>query len=303
MVEIHKLEWELTVYSCHPVTTQTVCEAQHIPNGSEETRTWVLGRDLSGIASQLEANMALPVIPLIGAISVILLTLYRFLIFPVFISPLSKVPAAHWSATFSPIWILWTRFQMKENKTLHAAHERLGSVIRVGPSELSVNDLNGLRTVYAGGFEKGQWYSIFDNYGWVVPCICLPMEERTDGSKCTMHVLIIAIPHPFRTKTHDLTHLLQISPPRLQSIACTSSTNFIWSTPSPTSKVSRYCFWCTRDLEFHDYGFCNVLSLRLSVRVQFLAISWGAKTMASSLSCPQNISIFHAGTAKTHSMV
>ena len=54
---------------------------------------------------------------------------------------------------------------MTENRTLHAAHEKLGSVIRVGPSELSVNDLDGLRTVYAGGFEKGQWYSIFDNYG------------------------------------------------------------------------------------------------------------------------------------------
>lgn len=109
--------------------------------------------------------MALPVIPLVGAISVIILVVYRFLIFPTLISPLSKIPTAHWSATISPVWILWTRFQMKENKTLHAAHERLGSVIRVGPSELSVNDLNGLRIVYAGGFEKGQWYSIFDNYG------------------------------------------------------------------------------------------------------------------------------------------
>jgi hypothetical protein len=104
-------------------------------------------------------------IPFLGIIAILGLVVYRFVLFPAFISPLSKVPAAHWSARISPLWILWIRFTVKENTTLHAAHERLGSVIRVGPNELSVNDLNGLRTVYAGGFEKGQWYSIFDNYG------------------------------------------------------------------------------------------------------------------------------------------
>lgn len=49
---------------------------------------------------------------------------------------------------------------------LHAAHLRHGSVIRVAPNELSINDIGGLRTVYSGGFEKGDWYSIFDNYGY-----------------------------------------------------------------------------------------------------------------------------------------
>lgn len=109
--------------------------------------------------------MTLPLIPLFGVLAILGLAIYRLVIFPAFISPLSKVPAAHWSASISPLWILWIRFRVTENRTLHAAHEKLGSVIRVGPSELSVNDLDGLRTVYAGGFEKGQWYSIFDNYG------------------------------------------------------------------------------------------------------------------------------------------
>jgi hypothetical protein len=48
---------------------------------------------------------------------------------------------------------------------VHAAHLKHGSVVRLAPNELSMNDIGGLRTVYAGGFEKGQWYSIFDNYG------------------------------------------------------------------------------------------------------------------------------------------
>jgi hypothetical protein len=48
---------------------------------------------------------------------------------------------------------------------VHAAHLKHGPVVRLAPNELSLNDLNGLRTVYAGGFEKGEWYGIFDNYG------------------------------------------------------------------------------------------------------------------------------------------
>jgi hypothetical protein len=104
-------------------------------------------------------------ITLLGFLSRFAFALYKLVVYPEFISPLSKIPKAHWSASTSPIWILWTRFRCQENRNLHAAHERLGPVIRVGPNELSVNDIAGLRTVYGGGFEKGDWYSIFDNYG------------------------------------------------------------------------------------------------------------------------------------------
>jgi hypothetical protein len=105
-------------------------------------------------------------IPVLAFAALLLLALYKLIVFPAFISPLSKVPNAHWTSSFSPIWILWTRFRSRENRVLHAAHLSLGSVIRVAPNEISVNDLAGVRTVYAGGFEKGQWYSIFDNYGY-----------------------------------------------------------------------------------------------------------------------------------------
>jgi hypothetical protein len=104
-------------------------------------------------------------IPVLAFVVGILLVLYKFIIYPTFISPLSKVPNAHWTAGISPLWILWTRYKCSENRSLHDAHLKLGPVIRVAPNELSVNDLGSLRTVYAGGFEKGEWYSIFDNYG------------------------------------------------------------------------------------------------------------------------------------------
>ncbi len=104
-------------------------------------------------------------VPVLAVLVVAILAIYKFIIYPTFISPLSKIPNAHWSSSISPLWILWTRFQCQENRKVHAAHLKHGSVVRLAPNELSVNDVGGLRTVYAGGFEKGQWYSIFDNYG------------------------------------------------------------------------------------------------------------------------------------------
>lgn len=92
--------------------------------------------------------------------------IYKFIIYPAFISPLSKIPNAHWTTPFFPAWILLTRARCRENASVHAAHVKFGPVVRLGPSELSVNDLNGVKTVYGGGFDKGQWYSIFDNYGY-----------------------------------------------------------------------------------------------------------------------------------------
>ncbi|KAJ9632143.1 hypothetical protein H2203_000545 [Taxawa tesnikishii (nom. ined.)] len=96
------------------------------------------------------------------------LIVYRFMIYPAFVSPLSKIPPAHHTAAISPAWILWKRYSGNENVTVHAAHARFGPLVRLGPSEISVNCVDGgIRTVYGGGYEKGDWYSkMFANYGY-----------------------------------------------------------------------------------------------------------------------------------------
>jgi hypothetical protein len=109
--------------------------------------------------------MLLLSIPVLASLLISIAAFYKFIIYPTFISPLSKIPNAHWSSPISPFWVLWTRYHCRENRTVHAAHLKHGPIVRLAPNELSVNDVAGLRTVYAGGFEKGQWYSIFDNYG------------------------------------------------------------------------------------------------------------------------------------------
>lgn len=94
-----------------------------------------------------------------------LLLIYRYIIHSAFISSLSKIPAAHWSARISPLWILWKRYSFQECRAIHAAHQSHGDVVRLGPNELSVNCVdNGMRSIYAGGYEKHRWYDLFASY-------------------------------------------------------------------------------------------------------------------------------------------
>ncbi|CAG8970942.1 hypothetical protein HYALB_00000922 [Hymenoscyphus albidus] len=123
-------------------------------------------------------------VPVSGFILLFFTALYKSIIQPAFISPLSRVPNAHWSAPFSSFWVLWIRNRCCENRSLHKAHIWHGPVIRIAPNELSINDVNGLRTVYAGGFEKGEWYSIFDNYG--VPCMFSAWHSRPHSARKRM---------------------------------------------------------------------------------------------------------------------
>lgn len=110
-----------------------------------------------------------PIIPTISIALLVLFLLYKYILYPLYLSPLAKVPGAHLTASIAPFWILWKRYQARENATLLNAHERLGPVIRLGPNEVSINCVDdGIRTVYSGGFEKHEWYpNLFSNYDGV----------------------------------------------------------------------------------------------------------------------------------------
>lgn len=116
------------------------------------------------MSSSIDGDGATQQSPVLATIVVILLT-YYFILHPAFFSPLAKLPNAHWSAPYSRLWILNKRYNKRENRALLAAHQRLGPVIRVAPYELSIDDVDCVRTVYSGGFDKSSWYSVFDNYG------------------------------------------------------------------------------------------------------------------------------------------
>jgi hypothetical protein len=91
--------------------------------------------------------------------------LYYYVLYPAIFSPLAKIPTPHWTCSISNAWILCARFGSRENRTLQAAHRRLGPIVRVGPEELSVASIEAVKIIYQGGFDKHSWYSVFDNFG------------------------------------------------------------------------------------------------------------------------------------------
>ncbi|KAK1451217.1 hypothetical protein CCUS01_11003 [Colletotrichum cuscutae] len=88
------------------------------------------------------------------------------LVYRTFTGGLSKIPSAHWTCSFSPIWILWQRYHGKELKAVLEAHKRLGKIVRVAPQEISISDYEtGVRQVYNAGFEKPGYFDFFQYYG------------------------------------------------------------------------------------------------------------------------------------------
>lgn len=100
-------------------------------------------------------------------VAIITLLVYRYIIYPAFLSPLSKLPNAHFTSPIHPLWMRWQRRGGREGiHSIFSAHQRKGPVVRLGPNEVSVASLDGLRQIYIGGFGKPKWYSEqFMNYG------------------------------------------------------------------------------------------------------------------------------------------
>lgn len=103
---------------------------------------------------------------LVALVFLLSILIYKYLIYPIFLSPLSKIPAAHPLCTFSERWLQWQQKHERESKSLYAAHEQHGPIVRIGPKEVSVNSLEGLRRIYTAGLEKhATFYEKFTNFG------------------------------------------------------------------------------------------------------------------------------------------
>ncbi|KAL2848030.1 cytochrome P450 [Aspergillus pseudodeflectus] len=108
----------------------------------------------------------MPSLTTISAISVgILFPLFQYVIRPLLLSPLAKIPNAHFTSSLSSRWIQSIRQAGNEVLTIHALHRQHGPVVRLAPNELSVNSLHGLRIIYTGAFEKHPLYrELFLNF-------------------------------------------------------------------------------------------------------------------------------------------
>jgi hypothetical protein len=103
-------------------------------------------------------KMATQLSLLVGVI-VLCIAVYRLILYPALLSPLAKVPNAHWSSSISSAWLLWLKWSHQENLTVYKRHMESGPVIRLAPNVLSVNCFeDGLKTIYQGGFPKPVFY-------------------------------------------------------------------------------------------------------------------------------------------------
>ncbi|KAJ5939107.1 hypothetical protein N7466_002241 [Penicillium verhagenii] len=96
-------------------------------------------------------------------------TVFHFLIYPLFLSPLSKIPGPKLTALSS--WYLDIKYlQERASSHVEELHRQYGPIVRVGPSEIVINDSKNLATIYgvSSAFPKPPAAARFDNFGY--PC-------------------------------------------------------------------------------------------------------------------------------------
>src|ERR1700749_1102355 len=88
---------------------------------------------------------------LIAALVLAILLFYRYVLYPAFLSPLSKIPSAHPIASILPVWLWWTDRKGRQARSILDAHKRKGPVVRIDPDHVSVASLDGLRVIFHVG--------------------------------------------------------------------------------------------------------------------------------------------------------
>ena len=170
-------------------------------------------------------------------------------------SPLNAAPDANWSVKYSGLWIWWQRTLEKDALAVHQAHLKHGSVLRLAPNELSINDVDGgLKPIYTDRMPKTDVYQVANNHGQE-PMVALKDEERHRERK-----RLLAKPH-FKTSLMNAhgwhaeqEKLAEDLKSRLQDIAATQpdldfyDLFFAWS----VAAISTYIFGPGESLNFME---------------------------------------------------
>ena len=99
-------------------------------------------------------------------IGVVGLALHHWIIEPLLLNPLSRIPGpkafalTKWRLSFED----WKGHRTRK---INELHQKYGPAVRVGPNEVAFNSLSALRTIYGAGsgFERTPFYDMFDAYG------------------------------------------------------------------------------------------------------------------------------------------
>ena len=147
---------------------------QHVGNAAElfiKQRNMILGSEISAASVNR--------LVLSGVVAVCAFVVFHLVIHPSLLSPLAKIPSAHWSSSYVSWWIIWKRYQEQELACVKEAHRRSGPIIRLGPTDVSISSYeDGIRMVYGGGFEKPAYFDFSSHYG--SDSFCVTHSVRND---------------------------------------------------------------------------------------------------------------------------
>lgn len=104
---------------------------------------------------------------LVMALLALLLFLAKsFLIDPLLLSPLSRVPGPK-SFAVTKWRLAYEDWKGTSTRAICHLHQKYGPAVRIGPSMVSFSSLTALRTIYGPGSQYGRtsFYSMFDVYG------------------------------------------------------------------------------------------------------------------------------------------
>lgn len=80
----------------------------------------------------------------------------------VLFAPLSKLPGPFWTR-ISSLPILYRNLNYTRTLWIHQLHQEYGPIVRLSPTEVSVNDAGLVSQIYS--YEKSSFYDIFQFYG------------------------------------------------------------------------------------------------------------------------------------------
>lgn len=94
------------------------------------------------------------------------LFLYHFILAPLRLSPLSRIPGPA-SFALTKWRLAYEDWKGTRTRKINQLHIKYGPVVRIGPNEVAFNSLAALRTIYGpgSGFGRTEFYRMFDVYG------------------------------------------------------------------------------------------------------------------------------------------
>ncbi|AEO69867.1 uncharacterized protein THITE_2120621 [Thermothielavioides terrestris NRRL 8126] len=100
--------------------------------------------------------------PLALSLSLLLVILTSYVAYQRLLSPFAGIPGPFW-ASLSRLWLTWHARKGDLHTVMMRLHEKHGKLVRIAPSEVSISDLNAIKTIYGAGskFRKSSWYSVW----------------------------------------------------------------------------------------------------------------------------------------------